>query len=73
MHTCFPNAQFRALRDGYSFNTALPVDENQDPLRVDRQAEVVQLSGANTTAGLKDRGTHICLVRARFCQLLPAA
>ena len=58
------NAQFRALRDGYSFNTALPVDENQDPLRVDRQAEVVQLSGANTTAGLKDRGTHICLVRA---------
>jgi len=55
--------QFRALRDGYSFNTALPVEQDQDPLRVDRQADTVQLSGANTTASLKDHGTHVCLVR----------
>ncbi|KAK9826358.1 hypothetical protein WJX81_001744 [Elliptochloris bilobata] len=53
--------EYRALRDGYSFNTALPVDQDQDPVRVDRQAETVQLSGANTNAGLKDRGTHICM------------
>lgn len=57
-------AQYRALRDGYSFNTALPVDTDQDPLRVDRQtADVVQLSGDRTTAALKDHGTHVCLVR----------